>query len=397
MKEYLTPYASHNWTATAYATTTFTYDGDGKLVKKTVGITTTYYVNAGYEKTGSVVTKYYYAGSQRVAMRVCTGTNGSCGPNGATSTLSYLHGDHLGSASLATNASGVKIANSDTRYYPYGEARPGLEGTGLPTDRRFTGQRREIGLGLYDYNARYYDPYLNRFISPDTIIPDPANPQSLNRYAYNYNNPLRYIDPTGHEPQPPESEGSSDSNLRPDAYGFRFEGTVALFSILGDLTGLASIAEPTPFTEPLAALLWLLSKAAVDVNIDFVYIPKASDLTDLLNMFVTISGGGLTEGGSVSGGPLFFWGLEESSQLTGPNLEIGATAVAGCGGVELALGYSPPMEENEKGVTSLYVSPGLNAGAEVSGYVQVGYGWNITKPLFGLFERWSQHFRKEEK
>ena len=228
-------------------------------------------------------------------------------------------------------------------------------------------------------------------------MPSPANPQSLNRYSYNYNNPLRYIDPTGHKPRPPESEGNPESNLLPDAIGFRFEGTVAPLSFFGDLTGLASIAEPTPFTEPLAALLWLLSKAAVDVNLDFVYIPKASDPTDLLNVFVTISGGGLTEGGSVSGGPLFFWGLEESGQLTGPNLEIGATAVAGCGGVELALGYSPPMKENEKGVTSLYVSPGLNAGAEVSGYAQVGHGFNITKPLLSILERWSQNFRKEEK
>jgi RHS repeat-associated protein len=68
------------------------------------------------------------------------------------------------------------------------------------TDYGFTGQREEAGFGLYDYNARYYDPYLNRFVSPDTIVPDPANPQSWNRYSYVYNNPLRYVDPTGHDP-----------------------------------------------------------------------------------------------------------------------------------------------------------------------------------------------------
>jgi RHS repeat-associated protein len=52
--------------------------------------------------------------------------------------------------------------------------------------------------GLYYYNARYYDPNIGRFISPDTIIPQPFNPQSLNRYSYCLNNPLKYIDPTGH-------------------------------------------------------------------------------------------------------------------------------------------------------------------------------------------------------
>ncbi len=185
------------------ATTTFTYDGDGKLVKKTVGITTTYYVNGGYEKTGNVVTKYYYAGSQRAAMRVCTGTNGSCGTNGATSTLSYLHGDHLGSASLSTSITGSVV--SEMRYYPYGETRSGA----IATDRRYTGQRQEIGLGLYDYNARYYDPYLNRFLSPDSIVPSPANPQTLNRYAYTRNNPIRYNDPSGHDVGCPGMDASA--------------------------------------------------------------------------------------------------------------------------------------------------------------------------------------------
>jgi RHS repeat-associated protein len=83
------------------------------------------------------------------------------------------------------------------RYHPWGGTRY-TSGT-TPTARRFTGQIEDAAIGLYFYNARYYDPYLNRFISPDTIIPDPANPQSLNRYSYVLNNPLKYTDPTGHE------------------------------------------------------------------------------------------------------------------------------------------------------------------------------------------------------
>jgi len=76
--------------------------------------------------------------------------------------------------------------------------RPGLAGTGLPTDRRFTGQREEASLGFYDYGARQYDPALGRFLQADTLVPNPGNPQSLNRYAYTLNNPLRYTDPSGH-------------------------------------------------------------------------------------------------------------------------------------------------------------------------------------------------------
>ena len=67
----------------------------------------------------------------------------------------------------------------------------------MPTDKKFTGQRLD-GTGLYYYSARYYDPQIGRFISADTIIPDPANPQSLDRYSYVLNNPLKYVDPSGH-------------------------------------------------------------------------------------------------------------------------------------------------------------------------------------------------------
>jgi len=51
--------------------------------------------------------------------------------------------------------------------------------------------------------AREYDPSLGRWLSADTIVPDLADPQSLNRYSYVSNNPLRYVDPSGHEGEEP--------------------------------------------------------------------------------------------------------------------------------------------------------------------------------------------------
>jgi RHS repeat-associated protein len=66
----------------------------------------------------------------------------------------------------------------------------------VPTDKQFTGQRLD-GTGLYYYGARYYDPTIGRFISADTIVQNPADPQSLNRYSYVFNNPLKYVDPSG--------------------------------------------------------------------------------------------------------------------------------------------------------------------------------------------------------
>lgn len=50
-----------------------------------------------------------------------------------------------------------------------------------------------------DYNARYYSPQIQQFISADTIVPDPMNVLSFNRYAYVDNNPILFLDPNGHE------------------------------------------------------------------------------------------------------------------------------------------------------------------------------------------------------
>ncbi|NOX63382.1 MAG: RHS repeat-associated core domain-containing protein, partial [Chloroflexi bacterium] len=88
-------------------------------------------------------------------------------------------------------------------YYTYRKDQGGRL-IDLQTSYRYTGQRFDAGVGasaangldrgLYFYKSRYYDPTLGRFIQPDTIVPNPGDPQSLNRYAYVLNNPLRYTD-----------------------------------------------------------------------------------------------------------------------------------------------------------------------------------------------------------
>src|SRR5512136_2293603 len=58
-------------------------------------------------------------------------------------------------------------------------------------------------------------PYINHFSQPDTIVPNLYNPQSLNRYSYALNNPVRYNDPSGHM----VSEGN-DSGMGVKAYKY---------------------------------------------------------------------------------------------------------------------------------------------------------------------------------
>jgi RHS repeat-associated protein len=54
------------------------------------------------------------------------------------------------------------------------------------------------GMGLMDYRARFYSPYITHFNQSDSIVPDPYNPQAYNRYAYALNNPVNNTDPSGH-------------------------------------------------------------------------------------------------------------------------------------------------------------------------------------------------------
>ena len=149
--------------------------------------------------TGSSVTKYYFAGSQRIAMRKDT-------------TLYYLLSDHLGSTSIVTDAAGTVI--SQTRYKAWGEVRHQSGVT--PTEYGFTGQfSHTADFGLMFYNARWYDPALGRFAQADSIVPPGV--QGLDRYAYVNNSPMNYVDPSGHICV--ESDGDSDVGMAGNCHG----------------------------------------------------------------------------------------------------------------------------------------------------------------------------------
>ncbi len=114
----------------------------------------------------------------------------------------FIYTDHLGTP--ATLVDGNFTVQSRQRYYPFGETRTD-SGADL-TSRGFTGHVENRGIGLTYMNARFYAPYLNRKLTADTIVPDPSNPQSFNRYSYVLNNPVNFTDPTGHYPVSCRSE-----------------------------------------------------------------------------------------------------------------------------------------------------------------------------------------------
>jgi RHS repeat-associated protein len=160
------------------------YDADGNRLLRATAEGRTLYL-AGHEISASpdgstvTATRSYSLADTLVATRTPAG-------------VSYLLTDEQGSveASVPSGATALQVTRA---YAPYGQRRSGGE---LATDRGWLGQVEDDRTRLSYLNARYYDPHLARFISPDPIY-DESEPQSLNPYAYGLNNPVANADPDG--------------------------------------------------------------------------------------------------------------------------------------------------------------------------------------------------------
>ena len=151
----------------------------------------TYYVNDMYEEdSDGTKRKYIYVNGMKIATtETKTGTT--------TDTTTYHHSDHLGGSNASTNENGDLTEVND--YYPYGSTRIEEAVNGYDNNYLYTGKELDRTSGLYYYGARYYDPELGRFTSVDPWGGNSDDPQSLNKYAYVTNNPMKYVDPDGKE------------------------------------------------------------------------------------------------------------------------------------------------------------------------------------------------------
>jgi RHS repeat-associated protein len=126
---------------------------------------------------------------------------------GQTAAYYFIFTDRQGSVANMRKSDGSWVNGSTARYDAFGGYRTKPPASVNPdiSDRGYTGHRQNNSaahdLGLIYMNARYYLPEVGRFISADTIVPQPENPQSYNRYAYGFNNPVKYTDPSGHVAQ----------------------------------------------------------------------------------------------------------------------------------------------------------------------------------------------------
>jgi RHS repeat-associated protein len=168
----------------------FQYDAEGRLLKKIgeSGIRQYVYDDDSrlveYDDNGIQVAKYTYGSDRLISFQHRTeGTR-------------FYHLDGLGSITALTDATGA--VTSRLHLDAWGVFRNPAELDASSNRHAFTGYVFEKEIGLYFAKARFYDPQVGRFTSQDSFLGRVDDPPSLHRYFYAANNPLRYIDLTGH-------------------------------------------------------------------------------------------------------------------------------------------------------------------------------------------------------
>ncbi|MEZ9526804.1 RHS repeat-associated core domain-containing protein [Enterovibrio norvegicus] len=207
-------------------TVEFTYDANhSRYLKKTSAGINTFYFDKTYERvtdtnTGDVQHKHFvYADGKLIALNTQTRDSQD---KLKDKQIRYLHYDALQSVDMITDGYGVVVERRS--YNVWGKQRKVIWQDDSPThveqavitNRGYTGHEEIEEVGLIHMNGRVYDQELGRFISADPIVQAPFVTNSFNRYAYVWNNPLKYVDPTGYESGEPDQPDYEPGNWEAD-------------------------------------------------------------------------------------------------------------------------------------------------------------------------------------
>jgi RHS repeat-associated protein len=146
----------------------------------------------------------YYNGGTQANVVISGNLSGVTGGASMTANINWLVTDQLGTPRMIFDKTGSLATTKRHDYAPFGEElfsglRPNVVGYGAAdsTRQKFTSKERDTETGLDYFGARYYASTQGRFMGVDPLGGHILNPQSLNKYAYVINNPLRLTDPTG--------------------------------------------------------------------------------------------------------------------------------------------------------------------------------------------------------
>jgi RHS repeat-associated protein len=131
----------------------------------------------------------------------------------------WLTPDHLGTPRMISERSGSLAGIKRHDYLPFGEEVPanfrnGIAGYAASDSvrQKFTQKERDNETSLDYFEARYYSSTQGRFTSADNLVGRLTNPQTLNLYSYVKNNPLKYVDPSGHQDELPKKKGKKGND-----------------------------------------------------------------------------------------------------------------------------------------------------------------------------------------
>ena len=170
------------------------YNGEGQRIQKVEGSKTTNY----YYQDG--VVSYTTDGENSQTSQNLIGTDGNilATQRYGSDHTDYLlyHKDIQGSTTSLVKEDGS--ADATYRYTDFGETT--INGDNKAENEVcYTGGIYDHSTGLYYLNARYYNPEDGRFVTEDTYRGETAKPETGHLYAYCANNPVNYVDPSGHK------------------------------------------------------------------------------------------------------------------------------------------------------------------------------------------------------